>query len=267
MDKPHYLGYMEATLVRAPVYLQLNQLLRSLVSSVEFTPGQRFLTEREIAARFQVSRATANKALSNLVAEGILEFRKGMGTYLSTKPINSDLGALVSFTDRAQVVGKTPETQVLALQATSDLPSEVIAALALAPGERAWAITRLRLADRQPLILERRFVPCALMPEITAADLSGSIYQLWTGRLRLSISGCRQTISAVLLDQADARQLSVAEGSAALQVIGTGYLADGRPLWSERTLYRADGFMFSNSIGRVPGGGEAGIRSLIPPRT
>ncbi|MBA3937585.1 MAG: GntR family transcriptional regulator [Planctomycetes bacterium] len=254
---------MEDVLNRAPVYLQLNQLLRSLVASAEFLPGQRFLTEREIAARFAVSRATANKALSNLVSEGMLEFRKGMGTYLRQHPISSDLGALVSFTDRAQVAGKRPETVVLSLTRTDDAPSDITDALAVPAQEPIWAIERLRLADRQPLILERRWVPLAAMPVVNAADLSSSIYQLWTGRMHLTISGCRQTISSVALTAGEAQHLGVPSGAAALQVHGIGYLADGRPLWVERTLYRGDGFVFSNVLGRVPGGNDAGIRSLI----
>ncbi len=254
---------MDDVLIRAPVYQQLNQVLRSLVTSAEFDPGQRFLTEREIAARFSVSRATANKALSNLVSEGVLEFRKGMGTYLRQQPISSDLGALVSFTDRAQVAGKQPETIVLSLTETDSAPEDITTALAVPANARVWAIERLRLADRQPLILEHRWVPVQMMPEVNTDDLCGSIYQLWTGRLRLTISGCKQTISAVALSARESQHLAVACGTAALQVYGIGYLADGKPLWVERTLYRGDGFVFSNVLGRAPGTGAAGIRSLI----
>ena len=40
----------------------------------------------------------------------------------------------------------------------------------------------------------------------------------------------------------------------------TRWDADG-PDGFNRTFVRADGFVFSNTIGEVPGGGEAGIRS------
>lgn len=254
---------MHSSLVRAPVYQQLNQVLRSLVASTEFTPGQRFLTEREIAARFQVSRATANKALSNLVSEGVLEFRKGMGTYLRSHPIASDLGSLVSFTDRAHVAGKLPQTTVLLLSKEIPPTDDIRQALALRDGDPVWTIERLRRADRQPLILERRWVPVARMPEVTAEQLTGSIYHLWTGHFGLTISGCKQTISAVELAADEAQHLGVSNGSAALLVHGVGYLADDTPLWLERTLYRADGFVFSNVLGRVPGADQSGIRSII----
>jgi GntR family transcriptional regulator len=100
-------------LMREPIYQQLNQLLRSLIRSVEFPVGGQFLTERQVSERFQVSRATANKALSNLVAEGLLTFRKGVGTFVSAQSMDYNLRTLVSFTEEALAAGKKPETRVL----------------------------------------------------------------------------------------------------------------------------------------------------------
>ena len=72
---------MEPALVRDPVYQQINGRLKALASRA-YRPGDKFLTEREIVARFAVSRPTANKALAGLVSEGVLEFRKGVGTFV-----------------------------------------------------------------------------------------------------------------------------------------------------------------------------------------
>ena len=92
-------------LMREPIYQQLNQLLRSLIRSVEFPVGGQFLTERQVSERFEVSRATANKALSNLVAEGLLTFRKGVGTFVSAQSMDYNLRTLVSFTEEALAAG------------------------------------------------------------------------------------------------------------------------------------------------------------------
>jgi DNA-binding GntR family transcriptional regulator len=55
--------------------------------------GDRFLTERQVSEQFGVSRATANKALANVVAEGVLEFRKGVGTFVREPLLDYDLRA------------------------------------------------------------------------------------------------------------------------------------------------------------------------------
>jgi DNA-binding GntR family transcriptional regulator len=100
-------------LVREPIYQQLNQALRERIRSGEFGVGDQFLTERQIGDQFNVSRATANKALSNLVSEGVLEFRKGVGTFLRGGILDYDLRSLVSFTEKARAAGMVPATRVL----------------------------------------------------------------------------------------------------------------------------------------------------------
>ena len=100
-------------LVRDPVYQQLNELLQQLIRKGEFMPGQQFLTERDISERFGVSRVTANKALSHLVVAGVLEFRKGVGTFVRERLLDYDLQSLMSFTRRATLAGKKPETRLL----------------------------------------------------------------------------------------------------------------------------------------------------------
>ncbi|HAK47450.1 MAG TPA: phosphonate metabolism transcriptional regulator PhnF, partial [Spirochaeta sp.] len=54
-----------------PIYQQLNNELRELLTDDQFKVGDKFLTERMICDRYDVSRTTANKALSNLVSEGL----------------------------------------------------------------------------------------------------------------------------------------------------------------------------------------------------
>src|ERR1035437_2311019 len=87
-------------MVKEPIYQQLNNHLRALITSGEDAAGTQFLTERQICERFGVSRATANKALSNLVSEGLFEFRKGMGTFVRGRGLDYNLRVLVSFTDQ-----------------------------------------------------------------------------------------------------------------------------------------------------------------------
>src|SRR5215472_16141927 len=139
-------------ITRAPIYQQLNQLLRSLVRSEEFPVGGRFLTERQVSERFQVSRATANKAVSNLVAEGLLTFRKGVGTFVSARSMDYNLRALVSFTDEAIAAGKRPATRLLVFErvAASTVPADVANTLQVSGKDWLWYMERLRLADGLP---------------------------------------------------------------------------------------------------------------------
>ena len=190
---------MRKRLVREPIYQQLNQALRDLLRSGEFKVGCKFLTERQICEQFDVSRATANKALSNLVAEGILEFRKGVGTFVRGGVLDYDLRSLVSFTEKAIAAGKKPSTRVLRLHVllAKDAEVDITARLRVRPDEVVYYIERLRLADARPMILEHRYVVTRFCPDLSEAELEGSLYATWTDRYKLDITGADQTIRAV----------------------------------------------------------------------
>ena len=224
--------------------------MRLLAASGECPVGSKFLTERQICERWGVSRATANKALSNLVSEGLLEFRKGVGTFVQGRALDYNLRALVSFTDKAIAAGKQPSTQVLqfACVPVKDVLDEVPEILEAGPEEMLFYMERLRLADARAVILERRYVVAKHCPDLTEADAAGSIYAVWLQRYQLPIEFADESIRAVNIRGSDARALKVRDGAAGMLVSSVGYLSGRRPLWSERTLYRGDAYEFQNRL-------------------
>ena len=258
---------MTLPLVRDPVYLQLNKALRDLIRSGQIPLGKQFWTEREIGIRFGVSRATANKALSNLVAEGILEFRKGLGTFVRGRPLDYDLRSLVSFTGKARAAGKQPTTQLLRLETLTLGMADPAARerLQTPAEENVYSMERLRLAGDLPVILERRYVLSRFCPDLVAEDLLGSLYDVWIGKYGLEIVGADQTIQAVNLRGREAKLLQVTRGAAGFLVTSTGYLQPRQPLWWEQTLYRGDAYEFHNFLGPVQTVGPAsGVLRTVP---
>lgn len=244
---------MKHGLVKDPVYCQLNVALRKLVRDGEFDPGRQFLTERQICARFGVSRATANKALSTLVAEGTLEFRKGVGTFVRSGVLDYDLRFLVSFTEKARAAGKKPSTKTLrfATVRAEELAEDVREALQLRAGEKVYYMERLRLADGVPVILERRRMVARFCRGLDEKAVTGSLYEVLTERCKLEVAGADESIRAVSLGAEDARVLKTEPHAAALLVTAVGYLSGGVPLWHERTLFRGDSYEFRNRLGPV----------------
>lgn len=245
-------------IVREPIYQQLNDRLKRLLRGREFRAGDQFLTERQVAERFGVSRITANKAVSNLVSEGLLEFRKGVGTFVR-EVLDVDLRRLVSFTGKARGAGMRPSTRILEFRTgpAREAPPAVRSALKARRGDALHYMERLRLADGNPVILERRWVAAVHCPRLPRRALDGSLYALWTRRFGLDIAGADQAIRGVLLEGGDARLLRARSGSPGLEVSSTGFLAGGAPLWWERTLYRGDAWEFRNRLGPLRASGPA----------
>jgi len=240
-------------IVKEPIYHQLTSQLRRLIVSGECPVGAKFFTERHICERFAVSRATANKTLSNLVSEGVLEFRKGIGTFVRGRPLDYNLRALVSFTEEAIAAGKQPSTQVLQfeLMAANDVLDEVPEILQVGPEDELYYVERLRWADSTPVILERRYIVSRFCPGLSQADVGNSIYRAWTERYRLDTEGADESIRGVNVRGADARALQLRDGAAGMLVRSVGYLVGHIPLWCERTLYRGDAYEFHNRLGPI----------------
>ena len=252
-------------LVRDPVYQQLNELLQGLIRAGEFKAGQRFLTEREVGERFGVSRVTANKALSHLVVEGVLEFRKGVGSFVREGVLDYDLQTLMSYTRRATLAGKRPVTQVRKFESlkAGQANEEVRQALRVGEGEPLYYFERLRLADGEPVILERRHLVTRFCPGLTKAELKGSLYSLLTQKHGLPITAADEVIAAVNLSADDARLLRVPAGAAALRVRAVGHAE--APLWLEDTLYRSDRYEFHNALGATKRPRPANLVICEPP--
>lgn len=68
---------------RSPLYQQIKQALRAEIDAGRFDPAVPFVTQREVCERFGVSSITAVRALNDLVAEGVLVRRRGLGTFVA----------------------------------------------------------------------------------------------------------------------------------------------------------------------------------------
>lgn len=229
--------------------------LRQLVRGGKFPPGAQFLTEREIAERFDTSRPTANKALSSLVSAGLLEVRRGAGTFVREGVLDYDLERLFSFTDKAKAAGKKPGTELIEYRRlkAGEAPPEIALRLKADTSDTLVYMERIRLADSVPVIFERRYVAAKLCPEMTRRDAKGSLYACWTEKCDLNVTGADETIHAVNASKAEAGPLKVPVGTACFKIVATGHVDDRTPLWHEETFYRADVYEFRNRIGGISG--------------
>lgn len=63
--------------------------IKALILKGDLCPGDKLLTENELAERFQVSRTSVREALAALSLTGILEIRQGGGIYVKANPSNA----------------------------------------------------------------------------------------------------------------------------------------------------------------------------------
>src|ERR687885_668329 len=105
-----------------PLYQQLRQALFSRIRRGDFSPGARLPSENQLCETYGVSVTTARRALLELVKDGIVRRRPGVGTMVAPSVREAHL-ALVSIDYRGD-----------AWWATSAVMGELIAGI----GELAW---------------------------------------------------------------------------------------------------------------------------------
>src|SRR5690606_15408730 len=66
-----------------PLHFQVEELLRKLIASPEFSNGQLLPNEVDLAKHLAISRTTLRQAVNKLVYEGLLTRKKGVGTWVS----------------------------------------------------------------------------------------------------------------------------------------------------------------------------------------
>jgi len=69
-----------------PIWSQIEEGLRRLLASGSLGPGDTVPSVRELATDLRINPATVSKAYQRLVGAGILEVRRGDGTYVSAAP-------------------------------------------------------------------------------------------------------------------------------------------------------------------------------------
>ena len=239
---------------RSPLYIQLKLILLELVQSDEFKVGDQFLTERQISERFDVSRITANKALSSLVGEGILVIRKGVGTFVRDTSMECRFhGGLTSFTNKALAAGRKPSTVILRFEKASaaDIPPRVRRTFKVPDSEEMVIVERLRLADQIPMILERHYFRSRLLPGLLPDDVSVSVYEMIDQKYHYVFSEVVETIRTIPIKSRNASLLDVPAGTPGFLMFFVPMNEQGMPIYFAEVIYRGDAYEFHNRMGPI----------------
>lgn len=79
-------GVARGQVVRAPLYRQLADLLRTQLRSGRYPPGDALPSAGALAQQHRISRPTVRQALALLAAEGWIEVVNGKGNYALAAP-------------------------------------------------------------------------------------------------------------------------------------------------------------------------------------
>lgn len=231
-----------------PLYYQIAQHLRNDIRARGLRPGDLLGTEEEIQRLFQVSRATARKALEELLEEGLVTRVTGKGTYVAKPKLAVQLPALRSFTAEMKRLGITPSSRVI--EAAFAPPNEEVTLnLRIEEDAQVFRLERIRYGDGSPMVHAVDCLPTwvGLRADM---DYSGSLYELLEN-VGLPPEESVHTIEVATADAALAGHLDVPVGSPLMRCRDIAFDAEGRPLVFGINVWRGDRYSYQVRLKRL----------------
>lgn len=229
-----------------PIFAQIRTRLEDPISSGELAADQRIPSERQLSARFGVSRMTVRQALDELIQAGLLYSLPGKGTFVADRRIiEQPLRHLTSFTQDIIARGMRPSSRLLTahhMQASF----EVARLFGFAPTVEVVQVTRLRLADDEPLAIETVHIPSALVPGLLERDLATeSLYEVLARDYGLALVEAHQTIEAAEPTLEEQRILGLDVPRPVLRISRLTSDSSGRTVEFVRSVYRGDRYQLT----------------------
>jgi GntR family transcriptional regulator len=236
----------------SPLYSRVETVLAGEIADGDVKAGDQLPTEDSLIERFEVSRITVRRAIQNLVGRGLVEIRRGKGTFVASPKITQELTELTGFVEDMRGLGRKPTARVISKE-TVTADTTVAGHLALTKGERVVRIRRVRLADGVPISFDETYLPLEIGNKIITNNLKVEpIFSLLERKYNVPLIEAEYKLEAVAAEAEVAAALRVKQGSPIFRIERTSYSTGNRPVDYEKLYYRGDLVRFVTRLARKP---------------
>lgn len=222
-----------------PLYHQLSEQLTAAITTGALQPGDPFENEIALADRLGLSRPTVRRAIQELVAQGLLLRRRGLGTTVANRQIHRRAELTSLYDDLKREGVAAPRTEVLSHDVVRD--EHVTAALGLPADTPLLSLVRLRYAGDLPLAVLRNWLPPDYA-DISREELEGhGLYDLLRRRGARPVVA-HQTIGARTPSPAERKHLQLRAAQPVLTMTRSAFDALGNPVEYGDHCYRAQDY-------------------------
>jgi GntR family transcriptional regulator len=179
-----------------------------------------------LARIHQVSLMTARHALASLEREGVVERRRGIGTFVATPKIH--FNKLTSYTEQMASRGLSARSKVLYAGLLTN-EHEIAARLSLPAGSPLIKVERVRHAADEPFALETCYLSAEEFKGLAGAVLErSSLFSTLERDYGVELAYADEEIDATAADQRTARLLAVPRGTSLLRIRQLIYTTKGK---------------------------------------
>lgn len=236
-----------------PLYLTIEDHIRSEIARGGLGKGGLLPSEQELAQRFATTRNTVRQALARLVFEGAITREKGRGTFVSTQQHQSEIDTRTrkSFEEQMAERGEAVRFRLLSF-GPKVAPDDVAARLRLRRGATVFELRRLRLIEDELIGAECRYILAELARSFDEKSLKDeSTIAMLERALGNSLADLQITVSATIADREVAALLECRPGSPVLVRDHIFLDRNNRPVLSGKSVFRGDRYRFTYHLGET----------------
>lgn len=160
----------------APLYFQLQTILREKIECGEYAKGDVFPSEKMLMDQYEVSRMTVRQACAALIQDGYIKSGRGIGTIVIYEKIDEHLNQVISFTDEMRRHNITMKTTYCKMEKVYP-PVQAAKVLGMAVTERCYCLTRVRCVGGKPLVYTVTYLKPILELSMDSEQYGDSLYQ------------------------------------------------------------------------------------------
>lgn len=236
---------------KIPKYLQIREWIMGMIARGKITVGQQLPTEEELAKGFKVNRMTVRQALDELVAEKMIDRRRGKGTILvSDKPKGYvyELDHISSFNDDMEIHGIEPVHKLLQKE-VREADQDLCDKLDLGEDTRVIFTLSVKYVEGVSVLIERSFVPHAEFSKLMETEIDGPFYRLLVEKFGVTLHHSTQIFSAVLAGWEESKIFGFDRPEPCMQLDSVIYDDNDIPVEVLRAHYRGDMYRFKAQSG------------------
>lgn len=218
----------------------ITEELRGEIAENRLRAGDHLPTENMLAERYGVNRHTARQAIAALVEDGLVESRRGSGTFVTSEPARlHQIGLRTRLTRSLGDDGSAAASSHVLSSTIEEAPEEIARRLGL-PHRKAIRVETARSTGKLPIAVGTHWFDVERLPNI-ATELRR------TGSVTAALLACgvadyvrsSTVVGARHATAAEAELLSLRPGAIVLVTEALDSLPDGTPLQHLVTRFAA----------------------------
>ncbi len=226
-----------------PIYQQIISYIKEYIDNGIYQKGNIIPSEQEFCNQFNTSRMTVRKAIDELVNDGYLYRIQGRGTFVSHWVYRKSLEVL-GFSYHMKQLGYNPTSRIISFEVIISQPS-VAERLKILPTEKVFYLSRVRMADLEPIAIENVYLPEKRFPGLeTYSFEENSLYEILKTKYNAEVMLKQEKIHAVMVAGDDAKILFGKEKGVGMRMSGVDFDANMTPVAYADSIYHGTKYIF-----------------------